>query len=121
MSRRLAQARQPAIFLLSTPAISCTLSALIKPNDACAKLNRYPSTLTLRIGISMPEAPKPALEAETIRRMASEQVMISLTQAEVEELHNLLNSLLEEIRQISQRDRAGVEPESGVVVQEWPE
>ncbi len=68
----------------------------------------------------MPEAPKAALEAETIRRVASEEVMISLTQAEVDELHNLLNSLLEEIRQISPRDRAGAEPEAGIVVQEWP-
>jgi hypothetical protein len=69
---------------------------------------------------SMPEAPQPALEAETIRRMASEEVMLSLTQTEVEAIHNLLISLLEEIRQISPRDRAGAEPEVSVVVQEWP-
>lgn len=67
----------------------------------------------------MPEAPKAALEAETIRRVASEEVMISLTQAEVDELHNLLNSLLEEIRQISPRPGRH-EPEAGIVVQEWP-
>ena len=39
----------------------------------------------------MPEAPNPALEAETIRRMASEEVMLPLTPAEVDALHNLLN------------------------------
>ena len=64
----------------------------------------------------MPEFPDPAIESETIRRMASEEVMLSLTQAEVEALHNMLNSLLEEIRQISPRDRAGAEPEVSVVV-----
>jgi hypothetical protein len=73
-----------------------------------------------RIEISMPEAPKPALEAETVRRMASEEVMLSLTQAEVEAIHNMLNSLLEEIRQIAPRDRAGAEPEASIVVEEWP-
>jgi hypothetical protein len=76
--------------------------------------------LKTRTEITMPEAPKPALEAETIRRMASDEVMLSLTQAEVEALHSLLNSLVEEIRQISPRDRAGAEPEVSIVVQEWP-
>ena len=68
----------------------------------------------------MPEFPDPVIEVETIRRIASEDVMLSLTQAEVEALHNMLNSLVEEIRQISPRDRAGAEPEVGVVVEEWP-
>jgi hypothetical protein len=68
----------------------------------------------------MPEFPDPAIEVETIRRIASEDVMLSLTQAEVEALHNMLNSLVEEIRQISPRDRAGAEPEVSVVVEEWP-
>jgi len=68
----------------------------------------------------MPEFPDPAIEVETIRRIASEDVMLSLTKAEVEALHNMLNSLLEEIRQISPRDRAGAEPEVSIVVEEWP-
>jgi len=70
--------------------------------------------------MTMPEAPNPALEAETIRRIASEEVLLSLTQAEVEALHDMLNSLIEEIRQVSPRDRAGAEPEVSVVVEEWP-
>jgi hypothetical protein len=68
----------------------------------------------------MPEFPDPVIEVETIRRIASEDVMLSLTQAEVEALHNMLNALVEEIRQISPRDRAGAEPEAGIVVEEWP-
>jgi hypothetical protein len=68
----------------------------------------------------MPEFPGPAIEVETIRRIASEDVTLSLTQAEVEALHNVLNSLVEEIRQISPRDRAGAEPEVSIVVEEWP-
>ena len=67
----------------------------------------------------MPEFPDPAIEVETIRRIASEDVMLSLTKAEVEALHNMLNSLLEEIRQISPGDRAGAEPEVSIVVEEW--
>jgi hypothetical protein len=68
----------------------------------------------------MPDVPNPALDAETIRRMASEEVMLSLTPAEVDAVHSLLNPLLEEIRQISPRDRAGAEPEVSVIVEEWP-
>ena len=68
----------------------------------------------------MPDVPNPSLDAETIRRMASQEVMLSLTPAEVDALHTLLNSLLDEIRQISPRDRAGVEPEISVTVEEWP-
>jgi hypothetical protein len=67
----------------------------------------------------MPEFAKPNLEAETIRRIASEQVGISLAPAEIEALTTMLNGLLEEIRQIAPSDRGSVEPESGVVVQEW--
>jgi hypothetical protein len=68
----------------------------------------------------MPEFPEPVIELETIRRIASEDLMLSLAQAEVEALHNMLNSLVEEIRQISPRDRAGAEPEVSIVVEEWP-
>jgi hypothetical protein len=90
------------------------------PNAGCTEPESLAFYISTRIEISMPEAPKPALAAETIRRMASEEVMNSLTQNEVEKLHNLLHSLLEEIRQISPSDRAGAEPEAGVVVLEWP-
>jgi hypothetical protein len=68
----------------------------------------------------MPEFLDPVIEVETIRRIAGEDVKLSLTQAEVEALHNVLNSLVEEIRQISPRDRAGAEPEVSIVVEEWP-
>jgi hypothetical protein len=68
----------------------------------------------------MPDVPNPALEAETIRRVASEQVRVSLTQAEVDALQTLLNSLLEEIGQVTARDRATAEPETGVTVEDWP-
>lgn len=67
----------------------------------------------------MAEQRSPSLDPETIRRMANEEVLLALTPAEVEALHGLLNSLLEEIRQVSPRDRAGAEPEPRVVVQEW--
>ena len=68
----------------------------------------------------MPEPPKPALEAETIRRWASEQVEIALAPGEIDALKTLLNDLLDEIRLMKQSDRGSVEPESGIVVQEWP-
>jgi hypothetical protein len=68
----------------------------------------------------MPEFLDPVIEVETIRRIAGEGVMLSLTQAEVEALHTMLKSLVEEIRQISPRDRAGAEPEVSIVVEEWP-
>jgi hypothetical protein len=67
----------------------------------------------------MPDLAKPTLEAETIRRIASEQVAISLGPGEIEALTTMLNGLLEEIRQMAPSDRGSVEPESGVVVQEW--
>jgi hypothetical protein len=72
------------------------------------------------IETNMPEAPNPPLDAETIRRMAREEVMLGLTPAEVDAVHTVLNSLLEEIRQIAPADRAGPEPELRVVVEEWP-
>ena len=68
----------------------------------------------------MPDPPKPALEAETIRRWASEQVEIALAPGEIDALKTLLNDLLDEIRLMKQSDRGSVEPESGIVVQEWP-
>ncbi|MFI5456661.1 MAG: hypothetical protein ACHRXM_14530 [Isosphaerales bacterium] len=68
----------------------------------------------------MPDAPNPALDAETIRRVASEQVRISLAPAEVDALQTLLNSLLDEIGLITSRDRASAEPETGVSVEDWP-
>ena len=58
----------------------------------------------------MPEVPGPALEAETIRRIAGEEVALPLALAELDALHNLLNQLLDEIRQISPRDRTGRSP-----------
>ncbi len=68
----------------------------------------------------MPDQPGPALDAETIRRMAAETVRITLTPAEVDALRPVLNSLLEEIRQVKSGDRAGAEPESGVTMEDWP-
>ena len=68
----------------------------------------------------MPEHLNPGLDRETIRRMATEELLLALTPAEVEALHPLLDSLLGEIRLVSPRDRAGAEPELSVVVQEWP-
>ena len=68
----------------------------------------------------MPDETGPALDAETIRRMAAELVRITLTPAEVDALRPLLNSLLEEIRQVRPGDRAGVEPELGVTREDWP-
>jgi hypothetical protein len=109
-----------SIFLLCCPTVSCTLSTLVNLDTSGSESESLAFFIKKRIEISMPEAPKPALEAETIRRMASEELMLSLTQTEVEALHSLLNSLVEEIRQISPRDRSGAEPEMGVVVQEWP-
>ena len=42
----------------------------------------------------MPEHLNPALDRETIRRMATEELLLALTPAEIEALHPLLNSLL---------------------------
>jgi hypothetical protein len=67
----------------------------------------------------MQEVHRPALDAETIRRQAAEEVLIALTRAEVDALHTLLNSLLDEIRAIAPSDRAGVEPETTIMVEEW--
>jgi hypothetical protein len=68
----------------------------------------------------MADAPRPALDAETIRRMAAEDVRIALSPAEVDALRSLLDSLLDEIRQMAPRDRAGSEPEPIISVEEWP-
>jgi hypothetical protein len=68
----------------------------------------------------MPDLATPTLEAETIRRFASEQLGISLAQGEIETLTTTLNGLLDEIREMAPSDRRSVEPESGVVVEEWP-
>ncbi len=68
----------------------------------------------------MPDVPNLSLDAETIRRVASEQVRIALTPADVDALQALLNSLLEEIRQVNSRDRGSAEPETGVTVEDWP-
>ena len=68
----------------------------------------------------MPEAPDSALEAETIRRVASEQVLLPLTAAEVDAIETTLASLLEEIRRVAAGDRANAEPETSVIVEEWP-
>jgi hypothetical protein len=68
----------------------------------------------------MLDDPSPALDAETIRRMAAESVRIALTPAEVDALRPLLNSLLEEIRQVRPGDRDGTEPELSFTLEEWP-
>ena len=68
----------------------------------------------------MLDDPGPSLDAETIRRVASEQVRISLKPAEVDAIQALLKSLLEEIRQITPRDRATAEPEPVIAVEDWP-
>jgi hypothetical protein len=68
----------------------------------------------------MPDLAKPTLEAETIRRFASEQLGILLAPGEIDALTTTLNGLLDEIRKLAPTDRRSVEPESGVVVQEWP-
>ncbi len=68
----------------------------------------------------MPDLAKPILEAETIRRFASEQLGISLAQGEIDALTTTLNGLFDEIRLMPPGDRRSVEPESGVVVEEWP-
>jgi hypothetical protein len=67
----------------------------------------------------MPDDPSPPLDAETIRRMAAELARIALTPSEVDALRPLLNSLLEEIRQVRPGDRAGAEPELSFTLEEW--
>ncbi len=68
----------------------------------------------------MPEDPGPSIDVETIRRVASEQLQLSLKPAEVDAIRNQLNSLLGEIRQVTTRDRATAEPEPVVTVEDWP-
>jgi hypothetical protein len=69
----------------------------------------------------MRDVPNPSLEEETILRVAREQVRISLTPADVDALKTLLGSLLEEIRQVTRRDRGTAEPEVSVTVEDWPQ
>jgi hypothetical protein len=68
----------------------------------------------------MPEFPDPVLDVETIRRIASEDVMLPLSPAELDAIHSVINGLIGEIRQVTLRDRAGAEPEVSIVVEEWP-
>lgn len=63
--------------------------------------------------------PAPVLEPETVRRMASEVVKIALVPADVEPVRAMLESLLTEIGQIMPAVRAGAEPETTIVVEEW--
>jgi hypothetical protein len=72
-------------------------------------------------GLNMREIPNPSLGAETIRRVASEQVRMALAPAEVDALKTLLNSLFEEIGHVTPRDRGTTEPETGVTVEDWPQ
>ena len=67
----------------------------------------------------MPELPNPVLEAESIGRMAREDLILPLLPAEIDAVRTIVNSLLEEIRQIAPSNRAGAEPEASVVVEEW--
>ncbi len=68
----------------------------------------------------MQDVPNPALDAGTIRSMAAEVVRIALTTAEVDAVRTTLASLLDEIRGIAPSDRAGLEPETTIMVEEWP-
>jgi hypothetical protein len=64
--------------------------------------------------------PDPTLEAETIRRMANEEVRIAVSPAEIDAVRSVLNPILDEIGRISLKDRAGAEPEASIIVEEWP-
>jgi hypothetical protein len=68
----------------------------------------------------MPDEPRPTLEAETIRRMAAEEVKLALRPAEVDALRTTLNAILDEIGRIAPGDRAGSEPETAITVEDWP-
>jgi hypothetical protein len=68
----------------------------------------------------MLEATEPPLDIETIRRIAREQVGISLSNDEVAAIKTLLDGLLAEIRLIAMSDRASAEPETVAIVEEWP-
>ncbi len=68
----------------------------------------------------MPDGPRPTLEAETIRRMAAEEVKLALSPSEVDALRSTLNAILEEIGRIAPGDRAGSESETAITVEEWP-
>jgi hypothetical protein len=51
----------------------------------------------------MPEFPDPVIDVETIRRIAGEDVMLPLTPAELDAIHSVLNPLIGEIRQVTDR------------------
>ena len=68
----------------------------------------------------MPDVPNATLEAETIRRIASEEVKLALSPSEIDVLRSTLNGLLAEISQMTLGDRTGAEPETAVTVEEWP-
>ena len=70
--------------------------------------------------LPMQDVSKPALDAGTIGRMAAEVVRIVLTPAEVDAVRTTLTALLDEIRVVEPGDRDGVEPETAVMVEEWP-
>ena len=82
-SFRFRQKSRPS-FLLCWIAVSCNYQLCSGSTEACSEPEFAALVIKTRIEISMPDAPKPALEAETIRRMASEEVMLSLTPAEVD-------------------------------------
>lgn len=70
--------------------------------------------------LTMPDRPDQPIDDETIARFAKVQVKITLADPEVGAIKTLLDGLLGEIRQMSFRDRGSAEPETSVIVQEWP-
>jgi hypothetical protein len=68
----------------------------------------------------MPQDPAPALDAEFIRHMASEQVRIALAPPDLDAVRMQVNGLLEEIRHVTLRDRATADPEPIVALEDWP-
>lgn len=68
----------------------------------------------------MRDAPEGPPDVETIRRVAREQVKLTLTDAEVEALQPVLKGLYEEIGRIGPEDRAGAEPDVLFGLEEWP-
>jgi hypothetical protein len=59
-------------------------------------------------------------DAETIRRIAREQVKLDLSDAEVEALQPVIKGLYEEIGRIQPEDRAGAEPDVMFGLEDWP-
>jgi hypothetical protein len=68
----------------------------------------------------MPDTVDGPLSPETLRRMASEQVGLALSDKEIEALRPLLNDLLTEIRRIRPADRAAAEPNVTFAAEAWP-